>query len=73
MPAIYRIIKRKRSADYSIKSLLLCLLSTYLWLAYVLLNPTAELVICAVIDNVLMTIQSIVVLKYHKEKGKENK
>lgn len=68
IPAIYRIIKRKSSIDYSIQSVLLEVTYNIIWLVYVIFNPTFELIVCAIIDVVLILIYMIVVFKYHKIK-----
>ena len=66
IPAIYRMIKRKSSLDYSIQSVLMEVAYNIIWLLYVILNPTFELVLCAIIDVILILIYMIVVFKYHK-------
>ncbi len=71
IPAIYRIIKRKSSTDYSIQSVLMEVAYNVIWLMYVILNPTFELVFCAIIDVILILIYMVAVLKYHNTDNKE--
>ena len=68
IPAIVRMVKRKSSTDYSIQSTLMQVAYNIIWLAYVLFNPTFELVLCAIIDIILIFVYTFVIFKFHKEK-----
>ena len=65
VPAIYRIIKRKSSTDYSKQSVLMEVVYNVIWLVYVIFNPTLELMICSIIDLILAAIYLIAVFKYY--------
>lgn len=67
IPAIYRIVKRKSSTDYSKQSVISEVAYNIIWLVYVIFNPTFELVVCAIIDVILILIYMYVVFKYHKD------
>ena len=65
VPAIFRIIKRKSSTDYSKQTMLLEVTYNAIWFTYVLFNPTFELVLCSIIDLILILVHTVVVFKYY--------
>ena len=67
IPAIYRILKRKSSTDYSKQTMVMNFTYNLIWLIYVMSNPAIELVICAIIDLILSLLYLIVVFKYYKK------
>ena len=65
VPAIYRILKRKSSTDYSKSTMVFNFTYNAIWMTYVAFNPTLELVICSIIDLVFALIYLIAVFKYY--------
>lgn len=69
VPSIIRIIKRKSSADFSIISTVLALISGTAWTTYIFLSEQTIIVyIGSIWDMIVLLLYTIVVFKYHKTK-----
>lgn len=66
VPAIVRIFRRKSSSDYSLQSAAMEIAYNVIWLVYVLYNPTFELVFCAVVDVIIISVYAYAVIRYYK-------
>lgn len=69
VPSIIRIIKRKSSADFSIISTVLAMISGTAWTTYIFLSEQTIIVyIGSIWDMIVLLLYTIVVFKYHKTK-----
>lgn len=70
IPAIIRIFRRRSSTDYSKSTMIFNFTYNLIWLTYVILNPTLELIVCSMIDLILAGIYLFAVFRYYDKDKK---